>query len=85
MIEFSGPRRSLVIRTDRIIDGSPLVACRAAQDGGVVSGMHLNDTERTMSGAFEQSTTPRSQEPRDCNHGPNRSPETALPRHGGLE
>jgi three-Cys-motif partner protein len=41
---FSGPGRSLIRGTKRIIDGSPLVAYKAAQASGVpFTEMHLND------------------------------------------
>ncbi|UFZ03042.1 three-Cys-motif partner protein TcmP [Bradyrhizobium ontarionense] len=52
---FSGPGRSLVRDTDRIIDGSPLVACKAAQANKTpFTEMHLNDMESANSAAVGQ-------------------------------
>jgi three-Cys-motif partner protein len=52
---FSGPGRSLVRGTKRIIDGSPLVACKAAQlSGAPFTAIHLNDFDAAKSAAVEQ-------------------------------
>ncbi len=49
---FSGPGRSLIRKTNRIIDGSPLVAFNAAQASGVpFTEMHLNDFDPAKSSA----------------------------------
>jgi three-Cys-motif partner protein len=52
---FSGPGRSVIRDTARIIDGSPLVAFKAAQSSGVpFTEMHLNDAEAALSSALDQ-------------------------------
>jgi hypothetical protein len=52
---FSGPGRSLIRGTSRIIDGSPLVAFRAAQGSGVpFTKMHLDDAEAVLSAVLDQ-------------------------------
>jgi three-Cys-motif partner protein len=52
---FSGPGRSLIRERARIIDGSPLVAFKAAQGSGVpFTEMHLNDDEPDLSAALTQ-------------------------------
>jgi three-Cys-motif partner protein len=52
---FSGPGRSLIRKTSRIIDGSPLVAYNAAQASGVpFTEIHLNDSNPAMSAAVDQ-------------------------------
>ncbi|RXG91613.1 three-Cys-motif partner protein TcmP [Bradyrhizobium zhanjiangense] len=52
---FSGPGRSLVRGTKRIIDGSPLVAYKAAQlSGAPFTAMHLNDFDAEKSAAVEK-------------------------------
>ena len=52
---FSGPGRSLIRGTKRIIDGSPLVAFNAAQASGApFTEMHLNDFDAAKSSAVEQ-------------------------------
>lgn len=50
---FSGPGRSLIRDTNRIIDGSPLVAHRAAQQTVPFTEMHLNDADPSMSSAVD--------------------------------
>src|ERR1700694_4278268 len=50
---FSGPGRSLIRKTSRIIDGSPLVAFNTAQASGVpFTEMHLNDFDPAKSAAL---------------------------------
>ncbi len=52
---FSGPGRSLIRGTKRIIDGSPLVAYNAAQASGApFTAIHLNDFDAANSAAVEQ-------------------------------
>jgi len=52
---FSGPGRSLIRGTKRIVDGSPLVAYKAAQRSGVpFTEIHLNDFDKTKSAAVEK-------------------------------
>ena len=52
---FSGPGRSLIRGTKRIIDGSPLVAYNAARlSGAPFTEIHLNDFDATKSAAVEQ-------------------------------
>ncbi|SCB39525.1 three-Cys-motif partner protein [Bradyrhizobium yuanmingense] len=51
---FSGPGRSLINGTKRIIDGSPLVAYRAAQQTVPFTEMHLNDLDPSNSAAVEK-------------------------------
>jgi three-Cys-motif partner protein len=52
---FSGPGRSLIRDTARIIDGSPLVAFKAARGSGVpFTQIHLNDAEGALSSALDQ-------------------------------
>lgn len=52
---FSGPGRSLIRGTKRIIDGSPLVAYNAARlSGAPFTAIHLNDFDATKSAAVEQ-------------------------------
>lgn len=46
---FSGPGRSLINGTKRIIDGSPLVAYRAANTSVPFTEMHLNDYDQANS------------------------------------
>jgi three-Cys-motif partner protein len=46
---FSGPGRSLVRGTKQIIDGSPLVAYKAAQASVPFTEMHLNDFDAAKS------------------------------------
>jgi three-Cys-motif partner protein len=48
---FSGPGRSLIKDTKRIIDGSPLVAFKAAQASVPFTEMHLNDFDAQKSSA----------------------------------
>jgi three-Cys-motif partner protein len=50
---FSGPGRSLIRDTKRIIDGSPLVAFKAAQATVPFTGMHLNDLDAGNSSAVD--------------------------------
>ena len=50
---FSGPGRSLIKDTKRIIDGSPLVAYRAAQQTVPFTEMHLNDLDPRNSSAVD--------------------------------
>ena len=51
---LSGPGRSLIRGTNRIIDGSPLVAYKAAQLSGVpFTAIHLNDFDRQNSSAVD--------------------------------
>jgi three-Cys-motif partner protein len=50
---FSGPGRSLIRGTKRIIDGSPLVAFNAAQDTVPFTEMHLNDFDAGNSSAVD--------------------------------
>ena len=51
---FSGPGRSLIRRTKQIIDGSPLVAYKAAQASGVpFTQIHLNDFDAANSAAVD--------------------------------
>jgi three-Cys-motif partner protein len=52
---FSGPGRSLIRRTKRIIDGSPLVAYKTAQAGRApFTAMHLNDFDAAKSAALDK-------------------------------
>lgn len=52
---FSGPGRSLIRGTKRIIDASPLVAYKAAQLSGVpFTAIHLNDFDAAKSAAVEK-------------------------------
>jgi hypothetical protein len=52
---FSGSGRSLIRDTDRIIDGSPLVAFKAAKDSGALfSEIHLNDFDPEKANAVKQ-------------------------------
>jgi len=52
---FSGPGRSLIRGTKRVIDGSPLVAYKAAQLSGVpFTAIHLNDFDAAKSAAVEK-------------------------------
>jgi three-Cys-motif partner protein len=52
---FSGPGRSLIRDTDRILDGSPLVAFKAAKDSGALfSEIHLNDFDPEKANAVKQ-------------------------------
>jgi three-Cys-motif partner protein len=52
---FSGPGRSLIRDTGRIVDGSPLIAFNAAQSSGVpFTSMHLNDFDLAKSAALDQ-------------------------------
>jgi three-Cys-motif partner protein len=52
---FSGSGRSLIRGTTRIIDGSPLVAYRAAEASGVpFTAIHLNDADPARSAAVEE-------------------------------
>jgi three-Cys-motif partner protein len=52
---FSGPGRSLIRGTKRVIDGSPLVAYKAAQLSGVpFTTIHLNDFDATKSAAVDK-------------------------------
>ncbi|MCA6099181.1 three-Cys-motif partner protein TcmP [Bradyrhizobium australafricanum] len=52
---FSGPGRSLIRDTSRIIDGSPLVAHSAALTSDVpFTAMHLNDSDPAMTAAVDQ-------------------------------
>jgi hypothetical protein len=52
---FSGSGRSLIRGTTRIIDGSPLVAYRAAETSGApFTAMHLNDVDPAKSAAVEK-------------------------------
>ncbi|MBV8918112.1 three-Cys-motif partner protein TcmP [Bradyrhizobium sp.] len=49
---FSGPGRSLIRGTSRIIDGSPLIAFKSAQASGVpFTEMHRNDANPEMAAA----------------------------------
>ncbi|MEH2552203.1 three-Cys-motif partner protein [Bradyrhizobium sp. AZCC 2262] len=51
---FSGPGRSLIRGTNRIIDGSPLVAYNAAQlSGAPFTSIHLNDFDAQNSSAVD--------------------------------
>jgi three-Cys-motif partner protein len=50
---FSGPGRSLIRGTKRIIDGSPLVAFNAAQATVPFTEMHLNDFDAGNSSAVD--------------------------------
>ena len=52
---FSGPGRSIIRGTKRFIDGSPLVAYKAAQASGVpFTEIHLNDLEPANSAAVDK-------------------------------
>ena len=52
---FSGPGRSRIRGTTRIVDGSPLVAFKAAQLSGVpFTAIHLNDFDQAKSAAVEK-------------------------------
>lgn len=52
---FSGPGRSLIRGTKRIIDGSPLIAYKAAQASGVpFTEIHLNDADAANAAAIEK-------------------------------
>jgi three-Cys-motif partner protein len=50
---FSGPGRSLIRGTKRIIDGSPLVAFKAAQASVPFTEMHFNDFDAQKSSAVD--------------------------------
>ena len=50
---FSGPGRSLIKDTKRIIDGSPLVAYKAALASVPFTEMHLNDADARHSAAVD--------------------------------
>ena len=50
---FSGPGRSLIKDTTRIIDGSPLAAYKAAQASVPFTEMHLNDANPAKSAAVD--------------------------------
>ena len=50
---FSDPGRSLIRGTKRIIDGSPLVAFKAAQASVPFTKMHLNDFDAQKSSAVD--------------------------------
>jgi three-Cys-motif partner protein len=50
---FSGPGRSLIRDTKQIIDGSPLVAFKAAQASVPFTEMHLSDFDPAKSAAVE--------------------------------
>jgi three-Cys-motif partner protein len=51
---FSGPGRSLIRRTKQFIDGSPVIAHKAAQASGVpFTKMHLNDFDAAKSAAVD--------------------------------
>jgi three-Cys-motif partner protein len=50
---FSGPGRSLIKGTKRFIDGSPLVAYKAARDSVPFTEMHLNDADPVKSSAVD--------------------------------
>lgn len=50
---FSGPGRSLIRGTKRIVDGSPLVAFNAAQATVPFTEMHLNDFDAGNSSAVD--------------------------------
>jgi three-Cys-motif partner protein len=51
---FSGPGRSLIRRTKNFIDGSPVIAYKAAQASGVpFTKMHLNDFDPAKAAAVE--------------------------------
>ncbi len=55
---FSGPGRSQIKETGEFIDGSPLVACRAAQRSRTLfSEIHLNDIDPQKSSALQQRIT----------------------------
>jgi three-Cys-motif partner protein len=55
---YSGPGRSLITGTSRIIDGSPLVAFKAGRASGhPFSEMHLSDLEAQNSSALAQRIT----------------------------
>jgi three-Cys-motif partner protein len=55
---FSGPGRSQIKGTGEFIDGSPLVAYRAAQRSGTrFSEIHLNDLDPDKSSALEKRIT----------------------------
>jgi three-Cys-motif partner protein len=52
---FSGPGRSVIRGTKRLIDGSPLVAYKAAQGSGVpFTEIHINDSDPAMSAAVDR-------------------------------
>ncbi len=52
---FSGPGRSHIEGTDRFIDGSPLVAYKAAQSSGTrFSALHFNDIDRENIDALQR-------------------------------
>ncbi|MEA2699916.1 MAG: hypothetical protein QOI66_4187 [Myxococcales bacterium] len=52
---YSGPGRSLITDTDKIIDGSALVAFKAGRESGYpFSEMHLSDLEAQNSSALAQ-------------------------------
>jgi three-Cys-motif partner protein len=50
---FSGPGHSFVREAKQIIDGSPLVAFKAAQASVPFTEMHLNDFDATKSAAVD--------------------------------
>ena len=52
---FSGPGRSLIRRTKQFIDGSPIIAYKAAQASGIpFTEMHLNDFDPVKLAAVEK-------------------------------
>jgi three-Cys-motif partner protein len=52
---FSGPGRSLIRNTTRIIAGSPIVAYKAAQTSGVpFTEIYLNDSDPAMTAAVDR-------------------------------
>ena len=55
---FSGPGRSQIKGTDQFVDGSPIVAYKAAQRSSTLfSEIHLNDLDRNKSSALQQRIT----------------------------
>src|SRR5882757_3932594 len=50
---FCGPGRSLITGTESIIDGSPLVAFKAAQATVPFTELHLNDADARYSAAVD--------------------------------
>jgi three-Cys-motif partner protein len=66
---FCGPGRSLIRDTTRIIDGSPLVAYKAAQASGVpFTQIHLNDADPARSAAVEKRLGALGSAPICCSH-----------------
>jgi three-Cys-motif partner protein len=52
---FSGPGRSVIRRTKQFIDGSPVIAYKAALESGVpFTEMHLNDFDSAKSAGLPQ-------------------------------